>query len=151
MKNEPTANDIRAVMAALGRRNKGKPRPGLGMGNPEILAKCQAGRAAYVIRRRAEKAAALPTRNSLQIYVATVIAGFRGMYRDRADALDTWLRANGQLIRLSSDRPKVPALGPDVPGAPPLLGKSSLMWAILLAALASAALIVTAWGAWYLT
>ena len=58
MKNEPTANDIRAVMAALGRRNKGKPRPGLGMGNPEILAKCQAGRAAYVIRRRAEKAAA---------------------------------------------------------------------------------------------
>jgi hypothetical protein len=31
------------------------------------------------------------------------------------------------------------------------LGKSSLMWAILLAALASAALIVTAWGAWYLT
>lgn len=100
---------------------------------------------------RAEKAAALPTGNSLQIYVASVIAGFRGMYRDRADALDTWLRSNGQLIRLSSDRPKAPALGPDVPGAPPLLGKSSLMWAILLAALASAALIVTAWGAWYLT
>jgi hypothetical protein len=38
-----------------------------------------------------------------------------------------------------------------VPGAPPLSGKSSLMWAILLAALASAALIVIAWAAWYLT
>jgi type IV/VI secretion system ImpK/VasF family protein len=99
---------------------------------------------------RAEKAAALPTRNALQIYVACVVMGFRGVLRDRPDALDTWLRSNGQLIELGADRPQVPAVGPDVPGAPPLTGRTDLMWAILTSALAAAALIVTAWGAFLL-
>jgi hypothetical protein len=76
--------------------------------------------------------------------------GFRGVLRDRPDALDTWLRSNGQLIELGADRPQVPAVGPDVPGAPPLTGRSDLMWAILTSALAAAALIVTAWGAFLL-
>jgi type IV/VI secretion system ImpK/VasF family protein len=99
---------------------------------------------------RAEKAAALPSRDSLQIYVAAVVMGFRGILRDRPEALDTWMRSNAQLIRLSVDRPRVPTVGPDVPGAPPLGGRSQLMWAILLTALAAAALIVTAWGVFLL-
>lgn len=99
---------------------------------------------------RAEKAAALPSRNALQIFVAAVVMGFRGILRDRPDALDTWLRSNGQLVKLGVDRPVVPGGGPEVPGAPPLMGRSRLMWAILLSALAAAALIVTAWGAFLL-
>lgn len=99
---------------------------------------------------RAEKAAAIASQNALQMYVAAVVMGFRGILRDRPDALDTWLRANGQLIKLSIDRPQVPAVGPDVPGAPPLAGRAELMWAILVSALAAAALIVTAWGAFLL-
>jgi type VI protein secretion system component VasF len=99
---------------------------------------------------RAEKAAAIASQNALQIYVAAVVMGFRGILRDRPDALDTWLRSNGQLVKLSIDRPRVPTVGPDVPGAPPLAGRSELMWAILSSALAAAALIVTAWGAFLL-
>lgn len=99
---------------------------------------------------RAERAAASPTRDALQVYVAAVAMGFRGILRDRPDALDTWLRANGQLIKLSADRPTIPAAGPEVAGAPPLTSRSELMWAILLSALAAAALIVTAWGAFLL-
>jgi len=99
---------------------------------------------------RAEKAAAVGSQNALQMFVAAVIMGFRGILRDRPDALDTWLRSNGQLVKLSIDRPAVPEVGPDVPGAPPLAGRSELMWAILLSALAAAALIVTAWGAFLL-
>jgi hypothetical protein len=86
----------------------------------------------------------------LQVYVAAVIMGFRGIFRDRPDALDTWLRSNAQFIKLSVDRPPVPAVGPDVSGAPPLAGRSELMWAILLSALSAAALIVTVWGAFLL-
>ena len=99
---------------------------------------------------RAEKAAALPSRNALQIFVAAIVMGFRGILRDRPDALDTWLRSNGQLVRLSVDRPPVPTVGPDVPGAPPLSGRSELMWAVLVSALAAAILIVTAWAAFLL-
>jgi hypothetical protein len=44
----------------------------------------------------------------------------------------------------------VPAVGPDLPGAAPLEGRSQLMWAILSTSLAAAALIVTAWGAFLL-
>jgi len=99
---------------------------------------------------RAEKAAALPSRDSLQTYVAAVVMGFRGILRDRPEALDTWMRSNAQLIRLSFDRPRVPAVGPEVPGAPPLEGRSQLMWAILLTSLAAAALIVTAWAVFLL-
>jgi type IV/VI secretion system ImpK/VasF family protein len=99
---------------------------------------------------RAEKAAALPSRDALQTYVAAVLMGFRGILRDRPEALDTWMRSNAQLIKLSVDRPAVPAVGSDVPGAPPLEGRSKLMWAILSTSLAAAALIVTAWGAFLL-
>ena len=99
---------------------------------------------------RAEKAAAIASQNAVQIYVAAVVMGFRGILRDRPDALDTWLRSNGQLVKLSIDRPLVPTVGPEVPGAPPLAGRPALMWAILSSALAAAALIVTAWGAFLL-
>ena len=104
----------------------------------------------YVRRIAAEKAAALPSGDSLQTYVAAVVMGFRGILRDRPEALDTWMRSNAQLIRLSVDRPRVPTVGPDVPGAPPLEGRSQLMWAILLTSLAAAALIVTAWAVFLL-
>ncbi|MBM4010419.1 MAG: DotU family type IV/VI secretion system protein [Planctomycetes bacterium] len=99
---------------------------------------------------RAEKAAALPSGDSLQTYVAAVVMGFRGILRDRPEALDMWMRSNAQLIRLGVDRPRVLAVGPEVPGAPPLEGRSQLMWAILLTSLAAAALIVTAWAVFLL-
>jgi len=93
---------------------------------------------------------ALPSGDSLQTYVAAVVMGFRGILRDRPEALDMWMRSNAQLIRLGVDRPRVLAVGPEVPGAPPLEGRSQLMWAILLTSLAAAALIVTAWAVFLL-
>ena len=95
---------------------------------------------------RAERAASVPSGDALLLYVAAVVMGFRGMYRDRPDALDAWLRSNAQRVQLGIDRPVVPATGPEVGGAPPLGGRSLLVWSGVAAALSAAALIVTTWA-----
>jgi len=59
MKTEVTQSEISRVMAALASRRKGEKRPGTGMANPDILEKCKAGRRAWILKRRAEKAAYL--------------------------------------------------------------------------------------------
>lgn len=95
---------------------------------------------------RAERASTLPTGNALLVFVAAVVMGFRGTYRDRPDALDAWVRTQKQRVRLSIDRPRVPTSGPEVGGAPPLGGRSALLWAGLSAAVAGAVLIVAFWA-----
>jgi type IV/VI secretion system ImpK/VasF family protein len=99
---------------------------------------------------RAEKAAALPSGDAIEVYVAVVVMGFRGILRNRPEALDTWTRSNAQLLKPSVDRAEGSPVGPDLPGAPPLEGRSRLMWAILAISLTMAALIVTAWWAFLL-
>jgi len=96
---------------------------------------------------RAEKAVAQPTNDALQVYMAAVAMGFRGSLRDRPEALETWVRAHGQAVRLAADRPAVPETGPDVPGAPPLGNRFVLLWSAVAVAVAIAATIVTAWWA----
>ena len=96
---------------------------------------------------RAEKAAALPTDDALQVFMGAVAMGFRGALRDRPEALETWVRSHGQAVKLAADRPVVPETGPDVAGAPPLGNRLVLLWAVVGAAVAIAAAIVTAWWA----
>ena len=99
---------------------------------------------------RAGKAAALPRGDAMQVFLAAVTMGFRGIMRDRPEALDTWLRSHAQAVKLSSDRPGVPESGPDVPGAPPLENRAILLWMLVAATVACAALIVTTWWAFVL-
>lgn len=99
---------------------------------------------------RAEKAAALPQDDALQVYLAAVVMGFRGIMRDRPEALDTWLRSHGQAVAVAADRPTVPESGPDVLGAPPLWNRTTLLWTLLAATVAAAATIVVAWWAFVL-
>jgi type IV/VI secretion system ImpK/VasF family protein len=98
---------------------------------------------------RAERASALPTGNALLVFVAAVVMGFRGTYRDRPEALDAWLRTQTQRVQLSIDRPRLPSSGPEVGGAPPLSGRSTLLWAGLSAAVAMALLIVAVWAVFF--
>lgn len=98
----------------------------------------------------AERAAALPNGDAMQVFLAAVVMGFRGNLRDRPEALDTWLRSHGRAVKLASDRPAVPESGPDVPGAPPLGSRQTLLWSMLIMAIAAAAVIVESWWAFFL-
>jgi len=99
---------------------------------------------------KAEKAATLPDGDALQVFVAAVIIGFQGSFRERPEAIETWLRTNRQRIRLSVDRPATPTTGPEVAGAGPLHGQSQLGWALLAALLAAAIFIVSSWAVFFL-
>tara|TARA_B100001939_G_C16731974_1_gene525899 strand:+ start:62 stop:679 length:618 start_codon:yes stop_codon:yes gene_type:complete len=98
----------------------------------------------------AEKAASLPRGDALQVFVAAVIMGFQGTYRERPDSLETWLRMNRQRIKLSTDRPSVPSSGPEVAGAGPLTGHVLLLWSVFSSLLFTAIFIVTTWSVFYL-
>lgn len=95
---------------------------------------------------RAERAAAMPTSDALLTFVAAVVVGFRGIHRDRPEAVNAWLRASKQHVKLSSDRPVVPPSGPEIAGAPPLAGRPLLLWSGLTLAISSAVLVVAAWA-----
>ena len=99
---------------------------------------------------RAEKAAALPSGDALQVFLAAIVMGFRGIMRDRPESLDTWLRSHGQVVRLAADRPMLPESGPDVAGAPPLESRVTLLWTLLAATVTAAASIVVVWWAFFL-
>jgi type VI secretion system protein ImpK len=95
---------------------------------------------------RAERAAAMPTSDVLLVFVNAVVVGFRGVHRDRPEALDAWLRSSMQHVTLATDRPVVPPSGPDIAGAPPLAGRPLLLWSGLAVAISSALLVVAAWA-----
>ena len=92
---------------------------------------------------RAEQAAGLASRDPLEAYMLAVVLGFKGMLRDRPEALDAWLRRQEQLVKVGQGRPVLPDVPPDLSGAPPLSGKTSLIWASLATALALACTVVT--------
>jgi len=94
---------------------------------------------------RAEKAASLPVRDASAIFMAAVLVGFRGILRDRPEPLELWLKANSQKLQLGFGRGNVIASAPELPGAPPLWGKSKLVWQSLATTVLAAILIVMAW------
>jgi len=87
---------------------------------------------------RAEQAVGLASRDALEAFMLVVVLGFRGMFRDRPDALDAWLRRQEQLVKVGHGRPALPDVGGDVSGAVPLGGRMSLLWASLATAMALA-------------
>ena len=94
---------------------------------------------------RAEKAASLPVRDASTIFLAAVLVGFRGILRDRPEPLELWLKANSQKLQFGFGRGNVIASAPELPGAPPLWGKSKLVWQSLATTVLAAILIVMAW------
>ena len=94
---------------------------------------------------RAEKAASLPVRDASTIFMAAVLVGFRGILRDRPEPLELWLKANSQKLQFGFGRGDVIASAPELPGAPPLWGKSKLVWQSLATTVLAAILIVMAW------
>lgn len=96
---------------------------------------------------RAAKAATFPERDAHSVFVGAVVMGFRGILRDKPEALEAWLRSNGQTIKLGQTLPTIPEQAEDLPGAPPLKQMTSLVWHIVGSSLIFAILIVTAWWA----
>lgn len=96
---------------------------------------------------RAAKAATFPERDAHSVFVGAVVMGFRGILRDKPEALEAWLRSNGQSLKLGQSLPVIPEQAEDLPGAPPLKQMASLVWHIVGSSLIFAILIVTAWWA----
>jgi type VI protein secretion system component VasF len=100
---------------------------------------------------RAEEASGLASRDALEAFILAVVLGFKGMFRDRPDALTAWLRRQEPLVKVGQGRPTLPDAGPELSGAPPLSGSTRLIWASLTTAFALACAVVTAgavmgWG-----
>lgn len=97
--------------------------------------------------RAADRAVSLPPSDVMGLYVAAVMAGFRGMYRDNPQALMSWLNAHGSTLAFETGRPPPPAAAPDVPGAPPLRGTSRLLWQSLVSMILLTTLLISFWWA----
>ena len=95
----------------------------------------------------AEQATGLASRDALEVFMLAVVLGFRGMFRDRAEDLESWLRRHEQLVRIGHERPPLPDTAVELSGAFPLSGRVNLIWASLAAALAAACLVVAVWAA----
>ena len=93
---------------------------------------------------RATKAANLNNRDALEVFYICVVLGFRGLYRDPQLAellthshnlppnLDTWARQTALAIRLGQGRPPMTNARQKIAGAPPMLGRSRLIWSWLV-------------------
>lgn len=100
---------------------------------------------------RAAKAAALPEKDAMTLYAAAVVMGFRGILRDKPEALDAWMRSNAPSIRISEGRPTLPAQARGLPGAPPLPHSVELIWHLLVTLALVSLLAVTCWWAWVIS
>jgi type VI secretion system protein ImpK len=92
---------------------------------------------------RAKEASALTRRDALEVYYVCIVLGFRGFYRDPAMAqsfiqayglpsdLETWAKQVTMTIRLGQGRPPLGGPRREVVGAPPLRGKSLVVWSWL--------------------
>ena len=106
---------------------------------------------------RAVESTALSRRDALEVYYVCAVLGFRGLYRDPEasrfliqshnlpEDLETWARQSALSIRLGQGRPPLGRLGPEIPGAPPLPGKSHVVWPWLAASM------LVAWNVVYFT
>lgn len=92
-------------------------------------------------------AASYPDPSTLMVFVAAVVMGFRGILRDKPEALEAWMRSNGQAIKLAHGRPSVPPPGGELAGAPPLRNATSLVWHVVISSMVAVVLIVTTWWA----
>ena len=99
---------------------------------------------------RARQAASLTSRDALEVFYVCVVLGFRGLYHDEMMAaafaprnslpadLQTWATQAAMSIRLGQGRPALGDPGRDVHGAPPLPGKSVVVWPWLATAMLAA-------------
>jgi type VI secretion system protein ImpK len=95
----------------------------------------------------AQRAAALPNRDALEVYYICGILGFRGLYTDPQTAsmlapkhglpadFPSWAKQVSMSIRLGQGRPELAAPGRELYGAPPLKRKSRTVWPWLVAAM----------------
>lgn len=95
---------------------------------------------------RAEQAVGLASRDALEVFMLAVVLGFRGIYRDQPEALQSWLRAKEQLVKVGQGRPPLPDAAVELSGASALTGRIGLVWASLVTALAAACLVVAVWA-----
>lgn len=100
---------------------------------------------------RAAKAAALPEKDAMTLYAAAVVMGFRGVLRDKPEALDAWMRSNAPSIRISDGRPTTPSRPQGLPGAMPLPHAVGLIWHTLVTMALVSMLAVTCWWAWVIS
>lgn len=97
----------------------------------------------------AEAAKKLSTSDALEVFYVCVVLGFRGMYRDLADAerrapflglpttLEDWTQQTAQAIRAGKGMPSIVGNARPGAGVPALRGYASLCWTSLAAALAT--------------
>ena len=97
--------------------------------------------------KSADRAVSLPPSDVMGIYVAAVVAGFRGMYRDNPQGLQSWLHAHGNTLFWQVHRDPPPPTSPDLPGAPPLRGTSLVLLRSLLTTLLFISLVISFWWA----
>ena len=91
---------------------------------------------------RAEQAAELANRDALEAFMLAVVLGFKGKFRDQPDSLANWLRRQEQLVKPGQGRLSLPDTAPELSGAPPLSGRTNLLWASLAIAMALACVVV---------
>jgi len=96
---------------------------------------------------RATKAASFPVRDALTVYAAAVAIGFRGILRDTPEKLETWMRANGQVLKLPEGRPPLRMRSVELGGAPPLRSPVTVIWQGLGVVVLVLFTVVTAWWA----
>ncbi len=106
---------------------------------------------------RAQQAATMSRRDALEVFYVCVVLGFRGMYRDPQLAahllqarglpadINTWAKQVAMTIRLGQGRPPLAEPRREITGAPPMRGKTRLMWVSLAAVLLIASNVVV----WY--
>ena len=87
----------------------------------------------------------------MALYAGAVVMGFRGVLRDKPEALDAWMRSNVSSLRLSDGRPTTPARTVGLPGATPLPHAVGLIWHALVTIALVSLLAVTCWWAWVIS
>jgi type VI secretion system protein ImpK len=92
---------------------------------------------------KAKEASCLPRKDALEVFYVCVVMGFRGLYRDPAEAailaeqrqlpldLESWARQTSMAIQLGQGRPPISQSEEPVEGAPPLDGPFVLVWSVL--------------------
>jgi type VI secretion system protein ImpK len=104
---------------------------------------------------KAKEAAALRSKDAMEVFYVGVVLGFRGLYRypDRAAALcgpfelapdlETWAKQTAMAIQLGRGRPPISEASAPIEGAPPLDGRFTLLWAAILATILSVLAVMT--------
>jgi type VI secretion system protein ImpK len=98
---------------------------------------------------KAKQASALAGRDALEVFYVCVIMGFRGLYLDAGlsamiaqslnlpSDLNDWAKQTALAIRLGQGREPLPAPRVEIPGAPPMRSRASVVWPWLVATLSA--------------